>query len=103
MPATSLDALDRGDVGLYRIRRRGAGGLLYVGEGKILDRIRAHLKKAALPGHQQAEAFADPGGIEVSFVGRPDLHRHHRLEIENDLIGAHVVEIGRVPVAQFLG
>ena len=104
MPATGIgDALERGVVGLYRLRRQRAMDLLYVGEGKIRDRIRAHLKKAALPDHPQAQAFADPEGVEVSFVIRPDLLRHHRLEIENDMIGAHVLEFDRAPGGQFLG
>ena len=28
---------------------------------------------------------------------------HQRLELETDLIGAHILALGRVPAAQFIG
>ncbi len=98
-----LDELDGGEVGLYLLRRSGADELLYIGEGKIRDRVSTHLKKGEKPDHRQAFAFADPTDVELSFVRRDDLEKHQLLEMENDLIAAHIVEVGEVPAAQFLG
>jgi hypothetical protein len=98
-----LNDLSGGEVGLYLLRRRGEGELLYIGEGKIRDRVTAHMAKGRIPDHPQAFAFADPGAVEVSFIVLDDLAKHQLLEVENDLIAAHVVRVGGVPVAQFLG
>jgi hypothetical protein len=98
-----IDDLAGSEVGLYLLRRRGADELLYIGEGKIRDRVNAHLKKGQKADHPQAFAFADPGGIEVSFIQRNDLAKHQLLEVENDLIAAHFVRVGVGSVAQFLG
>jgi hypothetical protein len=98
-----LADLSGSEIGLYLIRRRGADELLYIGEGKIRDRVTAHMAKGKRPDHPQAFAFADPAGIEASFIQRDDLAKHQLLEVENDLIAAHVVWVGVGPVAQFLG
>jgi hypothetical protein len=98
-----LDDLSGDEVGLYLLRRRGADELLYVGEGRIRDRVTAHLAKGKKPEHPQAFAFADPAGVEASFIPRDDLLKHQLLEVENDLIAAHVIRVGVGPVAQFLG
>ena len=98
-----LADLTGSEVGLYLLRRRGADKLLYIGEGKIRDRVSAHLKKGEMPDHRQAFAFADPTDVELSFIQRSDLAKHQLLEVENDLIAAHVVQMGEVPAAQFLG
>ena len=98
-----LDDLTGGEVGLYLLRRRGADELLYVGEGKIRGRVGAHMKKGQKADHPQAFAFSDPADIEASFIRRDDLAKHQLLELENDLIAAHVVRLGVGPVAQFLG
>jgi hypothetical protein len=92
-----------GDIGLYRIRLCGASALSYVGEGRIKDRIKAHLKKGTDPEHPQYNFFRDGKSLECSFLNRPDLLRHQRLEVETDLIGIHVLEHQDVPLAQFLG
>ena len=98
-----LDDLTGSEVGLYLLRRRGADELLYVGEGKIRGRVSAHMKKGQKADHPQAFAFDDPEDIEASFIRRNDLPKHQLLEIENDLIAAHVIGVGAGPVAQFLG
>ncbi|MBT4016599.1 MAG: hypothetical protein HOE62_01520 [Alphaproteobacteria bacterium] len=99
----ALDDLTGVEVGLYLLRRRGANELLYIGEGKIRDRVTAHMKKGRIPDHPQAFAFADPADVETSFIQRDDLTKHQLLEVENDLIAAHVIQVGEVPAAQFLG
>jgi hypothetical protein len=41
--------------------------------------------------------------LECSWVINTEWARHHRLELETDLIGSHVLVTGQVPAAQFLG
>ena len=100
--AKGLDDLNREEVGLYLLRRSG-GELIYIGEGKIKDRVNAHIKKSRQVGHPQAFAFSEPASIELSFIQRNDLAKHQLLEIENDLIAAHFIQMGVIPPAQFLG
>jgi hypothetical protein len=98
------DELDRlpDTKGLYRLTLAGDSTLVYVGQGSIATRIRDHLAKGSIRGHRQQRAFADER-LSCSYVEIPDALRHHRLELEMDLIGAHVVAIGAPPTAQFLG
>lgn len=91
------------DLGLYRIRGVEVGELLYIGEGKIRDRLRAHAKKAGKPDDVQGRVFAGAGRLEASWVLNEIWLHHHRLELENDLIAAHVLVVGRRPAAQFIG
>jgi len=42
------------------------------------------------------------GALEFSYVAG-DWETHERLELETDLIAAHVLTLGRVPPAQFIG
>ena len=87
-------------VGLYRIRPPGAEGLLYVGQGRIDERLRAHHSKRAIPGHRQAVLFS--GDLIVSWVNL-DVPRRALLELENDAIASHFLVHGVAPLAQFLG
>lgn len=87
-------------TGLYRLRGNSPG-LVYVGQGNVASRLRAHLSKVTLPAHRQAEHFA--GELEASWVDLPGLHSVQLLEHENDLISAHVLAMGYGPLAQFLG
>lgn len=89
-------------VGVYRVRRTGEQGrLLYVGQGRTGKRLAAHLAKGAALEHRQSEFFA--ADTEASIVALPDLSVRSLLEIENDLIAAHVLTTREVPDAQFLG
>jgi hypothetical protein len=88
-------------ISLYRIRCHGLSGLVYVGQGRVRARLRDHLIKAAKEDHRQARYFT--GDIEASWVELADMTELNRLEHENDLIGAHVLAVGRPPTAQFLG
>jgi hypothetical protein len=90
-------------LGLYRIRLKGANQHLYIGEGKVRSRLTAHLDKASVPNHRQADLFRDPHALEVSWVLNRTWYQRQRLELETDLIGAHVLAVGDVPAAQFLG
>ena len=88
-------------MGLYRLRPEGASSRLnYVGQGRIADRIRAHLATARSAAHPKARHFAQP--LEASWVAF-DGPRVHRLEHENDLIASHVLTVGGPPAAQYLG
>jgi hypothetical protein len=100
-PASATGSLSPPGLGLYRLARPYAGTLVYVGEGAISARVAAHLAKSRIAGHRQAPMFAGP--LICSFVANPTWLDHQRLELENDLIAAHVLTTGRVPSAQFLG
>jgi hypothetical protein len=94
------DVPSNAGVGLYRVGWGDVPELAYVGQGRIANRLRAHLAKAFSEGHRQADAFAHPM-LEASWVPC-DLPSSQLQELENDLIAAHVVERGVPPRAQFL-
>jgi len=54
--------------GLYRIRGQDPGGLLYVGQGGVANRLIAHAGKIRTPGLAQGEIFAAAGTLECSWV-----------------------------------
>lgn len=87
--------------GVYRLRQPGHEQLVYVGQGALAARVESHRAKSRAPSHRQAALFSDP--IEVSFSPLDRTPTRHLLEIENDLIAAHVLTYGRPPEAQFLG
>jgi len=88
-------------TGLYRLRCQGQPGLVYVGQGKVSSRIRAHLAKVSQADHRQAVHFASE--MEASYVALPGVPERNLLEHENDLIAAHMLTLGYLPLAQFLG
>jgi hypothetical protein len=45
--------------GIYRIRKSSQPTLVYIGEGIVSDRLRAHLKKGLYPTHQQKHTQAN--------------------------------------------
>ncbi len=92
-----------GGAGLYRLRIAVScnGGLLYVGEGNIAARLRAHVAKATRHGHRQRDHFS--GELEASWVELPGVATVNLLEHENDLVASHVLDAGHAPRAQFLG
>lgn len=94
-------AMIRGS-GIYRIRGDG-DELLYVGQGMIGPRLGAHMRKAVIDGHEQGKLFAGQRRLECSWVRNDAWLSHQRLELENDLIAAHILTVGTVPAAQFLG
>jgi hypothetical protein len=89
--------------GLYRLRRQGQEGLLYVGQGKVGDRLAAHRAKCARAGHRQGVIFGSPAHLECSWVLNSAWLAHQRLELETDLLASHLLVAGAVPPAQFLG
>ena len=90
-------------VGLYRIRGDSPRELLYLGHGLIPARPLAHLAKLRAPDHNQAKIFAIHHRFECSWVSNDLWLAHHRLELENDLIAAHLLGTGEIPAAQFVG
>ena len=95
------DGLPASALGLYRLRdTEDQDALVYIGQGAIASRIRAHLAKGRTVGHSQA-AFFGAAGMEASWVAG-EFVEHQRLELENDLIGVYVLATGRIPSAQFL-
>jgi len=87
--------------GLYRIRDTKTATLIYVGQGNVAFRLRAHLAKARTPAHRQAASFS--GDLQASWIELPGTAALHLFEHENDLIAAHVLATGHAPAAQFLG
>jgi hypothetical protein len=88
-------------TGLYRLRRDGTPGLVYVGQGSIAGRLRSHLAKAGQQGHPQSRWFS--GDVAASWIRLPDMAMVNLLENENDLIASYFLATGRAPWAQFLG
>jgi hypothetical protein len=87
-------------TGLYRVRGRSTG-LLYIGEGRIRDRLRAHSRKVGEQ-TQQGRVLASKGPLEYSTV-MAEWQTHQRLELETDLIAAHTLAFGVPPAAQYIG
>jgi hypothetical protein len=83
------------------MKRVDPASLLYVGEGQIHERVKAHRAKARRPGHPQQTFFAGP--LEVSWAVNAGWNDRLRLELENDLIAAHVLHCDAAPSALFLG
>ena len=89
--------------GLYRIRGRECGGLMYIGQGHIAPRLVAHLAKTLVQEHPQGQLFAAAAPLGCSWVVHNEWQSHQRLELENDLIASHLLATGEIPVAQFQG
>jgi hypothetical protein len=89
--------------GLYRIRDAGKPGLLYIGEGIVTARLIYHRRKSRKPGDHQGDVFGAAKRLECSWVLNDDWLSHHRLELECDLIGSHLLVHGFAPPAQFVG
>ncbi len=87
-------------IGLYRLRTARTD-LVYIGQGVVTSRVRAHLAKVSKERHRQSSQFS--GDLEVSWVELPGTPTQQLLEHENDLIAAHVWLKGAPPTAQFLG
>jgi hypothetical protein len=90
-------------VGLYRIRGDAPDRLLYIGQGRIPDRPLVHYAKCRQPDDAQGMILRQKQRLEVSWVLGADWLPHQRLELENDLIGAHLLVTGAPPPIQFLG
>lgn len=90
-------------VGVYRIRGDEGDGLLYIGQGVIGARLVAHVRKCGYAANLQGGVFGSAKRLECSYVVNNSWLDHQRLEVENDLIAAHVLVIGRIPEAQFIG
>lgn len=91
--------------GLYRIQAVGHGScLIYVGEGRICSRLKDHLKEASSEKESRKYAhFARETLLEFSVVTNSQWTKNQRVELEHDLIGAHVISTGLAPIAQFGG
>lgn len=103
----SLSALPKelrtGRKGLYRIRETEGEGLLYIGEGRVRERLIAHSRKKSNTAHPQGRVFSKATGLEGSWTLNETWHSHQRQELESDLIAAYLLETGSIPKAQFLG
>lgn len=98
-----LHRLGGSEMGVYILKNINQTNFLYVGEGKIRDRIVSHLNKGKAKGHAQQYYFKDQKCIELTYVIDNKLEKHQRLEIENDLIALHIKSYNQIPSAQFIG
>ncbi len=89
--------------GLYRLRTAGEPKLVYIGQGAVGSRLSAHLRNAASANGRQGELLGQAMPLECSWVLDDRWHDHQHLELENDLVAAHVLAVGSAPRAQFLG
>lgn len=90
-------------AGVYRLRRSGFAQLLYIGQGWVLARLASHCRKTLDARSLQGHVFGTASQLECSWVLNDSWLAHQRLEVENDLIAAHVLRTGLVPPAQFIG
>lgn len=51
----------------------------------------------------QGTVLASQQQLHWSHVVNDNWLSHHRLELENDLIAAHILQTGEIPTVQFLG
>ncbi|WP_455901539.1 GIY-YIG nuclease family protein [Rhodococcus gordoniae] len=96
-------AIPANTSGLYRLRGDYDDALLYIGQGVLPNRPLAHLAKIAAVGHAQGAIFAEQHRLEVSWVAAQHRPVNQLLELENDLIAAHVLHLNIAPTAQFKG
>jgi hypothetical protein len=89
-------------LGLYRLRG-SSEGVVYIGQGAIRKRLIAHHRKTLDPSSLKPQdvILCENGPLEFSAV-EGEWESHQRLELENDLIAAHIFEMGTVPPAQFI-
>jgi hypothetical protein len=99
----AVTSILRGSLGLYRIRGTEASTFVYVGEGLIRSRLAAHFAKITDLKNRQGQVFAHAGLLECAWVINANWRPHQRLELETDLIAAHVLATNSPPAAQFLG
>ena len=71
------------EEGLYRLRVVGLNPLIFLGQGKLAERLRAI---------QPLEQ------MECSWVSNETWYPHQRLELLNDLIGAHLLSTATTPL-----
>jgi hypothetical protein len=83
-PWTSAGLRPVEEEGLYRLRL--AGQFLFLGQGKLADRLKS------MPSLEK---------IEYSWVASPHWLTHHRLELLTDLVAAHLLTQESVPRWQF--
>jgi hypothetical protein len=103
VPLEEIAAYRPQGSGLYRIRGRERGGLKYLGQGSIAQRLLAHLAKTRVPDHPQGQLLTAAAPLECSWVVNDKWLSHQRLELENDLIASHLFVTGEIPVGQFRG
>jgi hypothetical protein len=66
-------------------------------------RLAAHWRKTRTAGNPQGDLMRAAERLECSWVLNDCWLSHQRLELETDLIGAHLLVQEFVPPAQFIG
>jgi hypothetical protein len=75
-----------GEDGLYRLRLPDLDPLVFLGQGKLADRLKQ---------------FPLEERVECSWISNSRWYAHQRLEFVTDLIGAHVLTTTTIPLWQF--
>jgi len=65
--------------------------------------LAAHWRKTLNVNDRQGRIFGAAPNLECSWALNDIWLPHQRLELENDLIAAHVITSSTVPAAQFIG
>jgi hypothetical protein len=99
----TLSTLESSKIGLYRIRKKDNDSLLYIGQGKISDRLRNHVLKGNIVDHTQSDIFRPLEDLEFSYSVITNPESHHLLELENDLIASYIIMTRTIPAGQFIG
>jgi len=99
-PLTSRIVGPVGSTGIYRIRG-GERRIVYIGQGIIEARVTAHQRSVSGAQSPQGKALAASQPLTHSWVINSSWEDHQRLELENDLIAAWVLNTGTPPAAQF--
>lgn len=89
-----------GSIGCGRPKQRASS---IIGQGLIGRRVATHLAKSRTSEQTQGAIFAARESLQASWVAADQYAAHQLLELESDLIAAHLLATGEVPAAQFLG
>jgi hypothetical protein len=76
--------------------------MLYIGQGKVRQRLSMHQRGAVTAANKRGYIFRDAAPLEYSWVLNDRWLEPQLLELENDLIAAHILVMGAAPVAQFV-
>ncbi|MEA5495979.1 hypothetical protein VB834_17350 [Limnoraphis robusta Tam1] len=94
-------------LGLYRIRMENQSKLVYIGQGRIQARLQNHARKlqqfnSRLVIGSASDATASITTLlECAWISNNTWLENQRLELENDLIGSHLLITETIPLKQF--
>ena len=102
MSFADINRVENNFTGLYRIKGNN-NVILYIGEGKIKNRLNAHFIKTMKQDNKQGRILLDQSPLAFSYVSNLNWKPNQRQELENDLIAAYIIYTNKIPEIQFLG